>query len=337
MRRTADEIAKMRRAGRVVAEMHEATRAAAKPGVTTADLDVVAREVLERRGARSNFLHYRGFPAVICTSPNDMIVHGIPGEYTLREGDILSIDCGAIIEGYHGDAAFTMAIGEVPEPTRRLIEVTEQSLWAGIDQLRAGTRLHEVGRAVQTVAEKAGFSVVREYVGHAIGTAMHEEPQVPNYWPGTGGPMLKAGMVFAVEPMVNAGGPETRVLDDGWSVVTADGRLSAHFEHSIAVTENGPQYVPLASSSASVSLRIARTAVRGWASSCWARWQSRHSGKRPARCLRWGRGWRSRTLPAPMPNTSLSPRTFHQNPRTPCVMASLWQRAFDGDVLLCMF
>ncbi|MHB8218975.1 MAG: type I methionyl aminopeptidase [Acidimicrobiales bacterium] len=241
MRRNADELAKMRRAGRVVAEMHERTRAAARPGATTAQIDAVAREVLERRGATSNFLGYHGFPAVICTSPNDMIVHGIPGNYRLAEGDILSVDCGAIVEGYHGDAAYTMAVGEVTAEARTLIEVTERSLWAGIEQLRAGNRLHEVGRAVQAVAEDAGFSVVREYVGHAIGTAMHEQPQVPNYWPGTPGPTLKTGMVFAVEPMVNAGGPGTRQLDDGWSVVTSDGRLSAHFEHTIAVTEAGPE------------------------------------------------------------------------------------------------
>ena len=241
MIRNAEEIAKMRRAGKVVAEMHEATRAAAKPGVTTAELNAVAAEVIERRGARSNFLNYRGFPAVICTSPNDMIVHGIPGDYVLEEGDIMSIDCGAIVEGYHGDAAFTMAVGEVSAEAARLIEVTERSLWAGIEQLRPGRRLHEVGRAVQDVAEAAGFSVVREYVGHAIGTAMHEEPQVPNYWPGTPGPALKPGMVFAIEPMVNAGGPGTLLLDDGWSVVTADGRLSAHFEHTIAVTDDGPE------------------------------------------------------------------------------------------------
>jgi methionyl aminopeptidase len=245
MRRNAEEIAKMRRAGRVVAEMHEVTREAAKPGVTTAELDALARDVLDRRDAKSNFLHYRGFPAVICTSPNDMIVHGIPGDYTLEEGDILSIDCGAIIEGYHGDAAFTMAIGEVSGEAARLIEITERSLWAGIEQLRNGNRLHEVGRAVQDVAEGAGFSVVREYVGHAIGTAMHEEPQVPNYWPGQGGPMLKAGMVFAVEPMVNVGGPATKLLEDGWSVVTADGKLSAHFEHSIAVLDDGPEVLTL--------------------------------------------------------------------------------------------
>ena len=241
MRRNASELAKMRRAGLVVAEMHERTREAARPGVTTRELDAVAREVLERRGATSNFLGYHGFPAVICTSPNDMIVHGIPGSYRLEEGDILSVDCGAVVEGYHGDAAFTMAVGEVTPGARQLIEVTERSLWAGIDQLVKGNRLHEVGRAVQAVAVAAGYSVVREYVGHAIGTAMHEQPQVPNYWPGSPGPTLKTGMVFAVEPMVNMGGPETRLLDDGWSVVTADGSLSAHFEHTIAVTDDGPE------------------------------------------------------------------------------------------------
>jgi methionyl aminopeptidase len=241
VRRSGEEIAKMRRAGKVVAEMHAVTRQAAKPGVTTAELDALAKDVIERRGARSNFLNYRGFPAVICTSPNDMIVHGIPGAYVLQEGDILSIDCGAIVEGYHGDAAFTMAIGEVSAEAARLIEVTERSLWAGIDKLVDGNRLNEVGRAVQAVAEGSGFSVVREYVGHAIGTAMHEEPQVPNYWPGTPGPTLKTGMVFAVEPMVNAGGAGTVQLDDGWSVVTSDGRLSAHFEHTIAVTDDGPE------------------------------------------------------------------------------------------------
>jgi methionyl aminopeptidase len=241
VRRNAEELAKMRKAGAVVAEMHEATRVAAVPGATTLQIDAAAREVLARRGATSNFLGYHGFPAVICTSPNQMIVHGIPGGYVLEEGDILSIDCGAIVEGYHGDAAFTMAVGQVSAEAARLIEVTERSLWAGIEQMTVGNRLHEIGRAVQKVAEGAGFTVVREYVGHAIGTAMHEQPQVPNYWPGTPGPTLKSGMVFAVEPMVNAGGPETRVLDDQWSVVTADGGLSAHFEHTIAVLDDGPE------------------------------------------------------------------------------------------------
>ena len=241
MIRTREEIAKMRKAGKVVAEIIEATRAFVRPGVTTLQVDAVAREVIERRGARSNFLNYHGFPAVICTSPNAMIVHGIPGSYVVEEGDILSVDCGAIVEGYHGDAAYTVAVGEVAPVTRRLLEVTEASLEAGIAVMRPGNRLHDIGRAVQEVAEGAGFSVVRKYVGHAIGTAMHEEPQVPNYWPGTPGPRLKVGNVFAVEPMVNVGGPDTVELEDGWSVVTADGSLSAHFEHTIAVTEDGPE------------------------------------------------------------------------------------------------
>ncbi|HLI54952.1 MAG TPA: type I methionyl aminopeptidase [Acidimicrobiales bacterium] len=242
MIRSAGEIAKMRRAGLVVAEMHEATRAAARPGVTTADLDRVAREVLERRGARSNFLGYHGFPAVICTSPNDVVVHGIPGGYRLEEGDLLSVDCGAVVEGYHADAAFTMGVGGVVSPlAERLMRTTEESLWAGIAQMRRGRRLHEIGRAVSEVAERAGFSVVRDYTGHGIGTRMHEDPDVPNFWPGRPGPTLKAGMALAVEPMLNAGGAETRQLDDGWTVVTADGSLSAHFEHTVVVTEDGPE------------------------------------------------------------------------------------------------
>jgi len=241
VRRSADELNKMRKAGKVVAEMHEATRAAVKPGVTLLQLNEIAAEVIAKRGARSNFLNYHGFPAVICTSPNNMIVHGIPDDTKLREGDIISIDCGAIIEGYHGDAAYTMGVGEISPVAKKLIEITERSMWAGIEQLKAGNRLHEVGRAVQNVAEAAGFSVVREYVGHAIGTAMHEQPQVPNYWPGSGGPTLKIGMVFAIEPMINVGTADTYVLDDGWGVMTQDGELSAHFEHTIAVTDNGPE------------------------------------------------------------------------------------------------
>jgi methionyl aminopeptidase len=244
--RNKEELDKMRKAGKVVAEIHEVTRAAIRPGVTTMDLNVLAADVLAKRNARPNFLNYNGFPAVICTSPNDMIVHGIPGEYVLKEGDIISIDAGAIVEGYHGDAAYTAPVGVVSAAAKRLIEVTERSLWAGIDKLVVGGRLHDVGRAVQEVAEAAGYSVVREYVGHSIGTEMHENPQVPNYWPGSPGPTLKAGMVFAVEPMVNIGSFDTYVLDDEWSVMTEDGMLSAHFEHTIAVTENGPEVFTLA-------------------------------------------------------------------------------------------
>ena len=248
MRRNADELNKMRKAGKVVAEMHEVTRAAIRPGVTTMELNNLATEVIAKRGARSNFLNYGRppFPAVICASPNDMIVHGIPGDYVLQDGDIISIDCGAIVEGYHGDAAYTAGVGEISATAKRLLEVTERSMYAGIDQLTIGNRLHEVGRAVQQVAEAAGFSVVRDFVGHAIGTAMHESPQVPNYWPGTPGPALKEGMVFAVEPMVNVGTYDWYEREDGWSIMTQDGKLSAHFEHTIAVTDNGPEIFTIA-------------------------------------------------------------------------------------------
>jgi methionyl aminopeptidase len=239
--KTPEQLAVMRRAGRVVAEMLDACQAAARPGATTADLDKVAREVLARRGAKSNFLNYHGYPAVICTSPNDVIVHGIPGPYRLAEGDLISIDCGAIIDGWHGDAARTIPVGEISEEARKLIRVTEESLWAGIEHVRSGARLTDIGHAVQTVAEGAGFSVVREYVGHGIGRAMHEEPQVPNYGLPGKGMKLKVGHALAVEPMVNLGSADTQLNDDGWTVVTADGSLSAHFEHSIAVTEDGPE------------------------------------------------------------------------------------------------
>jgi methionyl aminopeptidase len=236
----------MRRAGRVVAEMHEVCRKAARVGATTLDVDRVAREVIERRGARSNFLGYHGFPAVVCTSPNDVIVHGIPSaDVVLEEGDILSIDCGAIIEGWHADAALTVPIGLIDAASQRLIEVTEASLYAAIEEVVAGRRLGDIGAAVEGLAEAAGFTVVREYVGHGIGTAMHEEPQVPNYGPAGRGLKLREGIVLAIEPMVNAGGPETETLADGWTVITRDGARSAHFEHTIAVTDHGPEILTL--------------------------------------------------------------------------------------------
>ena len=246
VQRTPAEIAIMRRAGRVVAEMHDKIRAAVRPGVSTLELDAIGREVIDRRGATSNFLGYHGFPAVICASPNNMIVHGIPGDYCLRDGDIISIDCGAIIDGWHGDAAFTMGVGDITPEAERLIDVTEQSLHAGIAEMVAGKHIGDIGHAVQTVAEAAGFTVVREYVGHAIGQAMHEQPEVPNYGRPGKGPKLRVGNVYAVEPMINAGSPDTFVLEDGWGVVTGDGRLSAHWEHTIAITEDGPEILTIA-------------------------------------------------------------------------------------------
>jgi methionyl aminopeptidase len=245
-RKSREQIALMRRAGKVVAEMHEVCVRAAVPGATTSALDRAARAVLDRRGARSNFLGYHGFPAVVCTSPNDVVVHGIPSDdVVLQEGDIISIDCGAIIEGWHADAAVTVAVGEVDERSKRLLEATRRSLEAAIDQVEEGNRLGDIGAAVEGLAEAAGFSVVREYVGHGIGTAMHEDPQIPNYGPAGRGLKLKEGHVLAIEPMVNAGRAETDVLADGWTVVTRDHSRSAHFEHTIAVTEHGPEVLTL--------------------------------------------------------------------------------------------
>lgn len=232
----------MRAAGRVVAEIHEKVREAARPGATTAQLDAVSREVLDRRGARSNFLNYHGFPATICTSPNDVIVHGIPSDdVVLEAGDILSVDAGAIIEGWHADAALTFAVGDVDDESTRLMEVTRQALDDAIGQVVPGHRLGDVGWAVEAACTAAGYGLVREYVGHGIGTAMHEEPQIPNYGPPGKGLKIKAGYVFAIEPMINAGTGATRLLEDGWTVVTADGARSAHFEHTVAVTDDGPE------------------------------------------------------------------------------------------------
>jgi methionyl aminopeptidase len=239
--RTQEELAKMRRAGKVVAEMHECIRAALRPGVTTAALDRIGRDVIERRGARSNFLGYHGFPAVICTSPNEVIVHGIPGPRVLHDGDIVSIDCGAIVDGWHGDAAFTAGVGSISPEATALIDATARSLDAGIAAMQPGGRLSDIGAAVQATAEDAGFSVVLEYTGHGIGTAMHEPPDVPNWGKPGKGRRLAPGQTYAVEPMVCAGRAETFLLEDGWTVVTADGSWAAHAEHTIAITEDGPE------------------------------------------------------------------------------------------------
>jgi methionyl aminopeptidase len=245
LRKTAAQIALMRRAGSVVAEMHEVCARAAVPGATTADLDAAARAVLDRRHARSNFLGYHGFPAVACISPNEVIVHGIPGARVLEAGDIVSIDCGAIIEGWHADAAITVPVGEVDAESQRLMDVTRAALESAIFATIEGNRLGDIGAAAEREVTAARFGVVREYVGHGIGTAMHEEPDVPNYGPPGRGMKLKAGHVLAIEPMVTAGKANSLTLDDGWTVVTADGSRAAHFEHTVAITENGPEILTL--------------------------------------------------------------------------------------------
>lgn len=238
--KTPSEIATMRRAGLVVVEMLERCRAAVRPGVTTADLDRVASQVLREHGATSSFLGYYGYPATICTSVNEEIVHGIPSKRRLREGDIVGIDAGAIVDGWHADAAVTVPVGRVSAEAERLIATAEEALRRGIAAVRLGGRLGDIGAAVQSHVEARGCSVVRNYVGHGIGRAMHEPPQVPNYGSAGQGRPVSEGLCIAIEPMVNVGGPETRLLDDGWTVVTADGSFSAHFEHTVALTADGP-------------------------------------------------------------------------------------------------
>jgi methionyl aminopeptidase len=240
--KSPEEIDKMRRAGRIVAGTIDRVLAAVGPGVTTAQLDEVAEAYILEQRATPSFKWYRGtFPASICTSLNDEIVHGIPStKRVVREGDVLSLDFGAIWDGFHADSAVTIVVGDPRSPdAEKLVRVTEEALEAGISQIRPGGRLSDIGAAVQQVAEGAGFSVVREYVGHGIGRALHEDPQIANYGDPGRGPVLKPGLVVAVEPMVNVGSWETRVLADDWTVVTEDGSLSAHFEHTIAVTEDG--------------------------------------------------------------------------------------------------
>jgi len=231
----------MRRAGKVVRETLELVRGLVKPGVTTLDLENAAEAHIKGMGARPAFKGYHGFPCVLCTSVNSEVVHGIPSQKrVLKEGDIVSVDCGAFVEGYCGDAAITVAVGEKIDPTTaRLLRVTEASLHAGIAAVRPGATLGDVGSAVQGVVEAEGFSVVRDFVGHGIGSRMHEDPQVPNFGEAGRGMKLKAGMVIAIEPMVNAGKPDVLVLEDGWTAVAKDGSMSAHFEHTVAVTATG--------------------------------------------------------------------------------------------------
>jgi methionyl aminopeptidase len=241
VRKTQAEIETMARGGQVVAETLELLRAEARPGRTTADLDAIAEEFIRSRGAVPSFKGYRGFPGSICASPNEMVVHGIPDGHRLEEGDILSIDVGVTLDGYVADSAITVAIGEVPQVARDLIDTCGRSLEAAIGQCCAGNHLSDISHAVQTVVERDGFGVVRSLVGHGVGRAMHEDPQIPNYGRPGRGPRLSPGMVFAIEPMITAGDWNVRAGSDGWAIYTADGSLAAHCEHTVAVTEDGPR------------------------------------------------------------------------------------------------
>ena len=229
----------MRRGGRILVEALDDLESALKPGITTGELDSIAETRITGAGAKPSFKGYRGFPASICASPNDVIVHGIPGDTRLEEGDIISLDVGVLFEGFHVDSAWTFPVGEVDPGTAELLKVTEESLAAAVEQVRPGNRLGDVGNAVEQVAEAAGYSIVREYVGHGVGRALHEDPQIPNYGPPGRREALSPGMTLAIEPMINAGGAQTKLKSDGWTVVTLDGSLSAHFEHTVAVTDDG--------------------------------------------------------------------------------------------------
>ena len=244
--KTPDQVRAMRRAGLVVGETLDLLARELRPGLTTRDLDAIAEDHIRGRGATPSFMGYHGFPATLCVSVNDEVVHGIPGDRPIKPGDLVSIDCGAIVEGWHGDAAFSAVAGEPVDPAdQRLVDVTRESMWRGIAALSVGGRLNDVGAAVEDfvvgrrASEGAAYGIVEDYVGHGIGRQMHEDPQVPNYRTRDRGPKVRAGLVVAVEPMLVRGDQETRVLDDEWTVVTADGARAAHFEHTVAVTDAG--------------------------------------------------------------------------------------------------
>ncbi len=244
--KTPEEIEIMRRAGQVVAKTLDMVAKVIKPGMTTAKLDRLIEDFIRSLGAEPGFKGYQGFPASACISIDDEVVHGIPGKRVIREGEIVSVDVGSIVDGFYGDSARTYAVGEISKEKARLLEITKKSLEAGIDKAKKGNKLGQISAAVQEVAEGAGFGVVRELVGHGIGRNMHEDPQVPNYGSPETGPVLKPGMVLAIEPMINMGTYQVKTLPDGWTVVTADGQPSAHFEHTIAIGENGTTILTVA-------------------------------------------------------------------------------------------
>lgn len=239
--KSAAEIAKMRTSGIALRQVHDAVREAVHPGATTMDLERAAMARIQELRAVSAFKGYHGYPAALCTSVNHEVIHGIPSEKrVLRAGDVVSVDCGVVIDGFYSDCAVTYPVGAISAAVEKLLRVTEVSLYAAIDRAVAGGRLFDISSAVQTVCEAAGYGVVREFVGHGIGKSMHEDPQLPNFGNAGKGPRLKPGMVLAIEPMINAGRPEVKVLEDGWTAVTVDGSVSAHFEHTVAITKDGP-------------------------------------------------------------------------------------------------
>jgi methionyl aminopeptidase len=239
------EIERLRRSGRIARGLLEELRERAQPGVSTLELEKYIERRIAQLGARSAFKGYRGYPCCLCTSVNNEVIHGIPSERCLKRGDILSLDLGVVVDGYYGDSAITVPVGEIPDSAQRLLRVTQEALQLAIEQARVGNRLGDISATVQRHAEENGYSVVREFVGHGIGRQLHEEPQIPNFGQPGHGPVLKQGMVLAIEPMINAGGPAVRVLADNWTAVTADGALSAHFEHMVAVSRNGPDILTL--------------------------------------------------------------------------------------------
>ena len=239
--KSAAEIEKMRTSGIALRKVHDAVKAAVRVGATTMDLENAAVAVVEQLGVKSAFKGYHDYPAVLCTSVNNEVIHGIPSaKRVLREGDVVSVDCGVVVDGYYSDCAVTHAVGTLAPNVAKLLRVTEASLYAAIDKAVPGGRLWDISHAVQAMCEAEGYGVVREFVGHGIGKSMHEDPQLPNYGDAGKGPRLRAGMVLAIEPMINLGGPEVRVLPDGWTAITVDGSVSAHFEHTVAITHDGP-------------------------------------------------------------------------------------------------
>ncbi|MDO6353772.1 type I methionyl aminopeptidase [Caloramator sp. CAR-1] len=243
--KSKSEVDKIRRSGRIVAELLNLLEKQIRPGITTKELDKFAEEFIISHGAKPSFKGYYGYPGSLCTSINEEVVHGIPSDRILKEGDIISIDCGVFYEGFHSDAARTFAVGHISEEAKRLIDITEKSFYEGIKYARAGNRIGDISNAIQTFVESNGYSVVRDYVGHGIGKELHEEPPVPNYGKAGRGPKLAVGMVLAIEPMVNMGTFAVIELDDGWTVVTADKKLSAHYENTIAILENGPEILTI--------------------------------------------------------------------------------------------